>query len=115
MHMERSRARILGCLKFDIGTRIANGRPDLQNLATIHDYSGGQVKITNSAALVECLKQRSISDTKGHVLVTVHREGRKAEVPLGGSHQILDPRVVRQACEELGLDWSQLPGSKSRV
>ena len=52
---------------------------------------------------------------EGHVVVTVHREGRKAEVPLGGSHQILDPRVVRQACEELGLDWSQLPGARSRV
>lgn len=52
---------------------------------------------------------------QGHVVVTVHREGRKAEVPLGGSRQTLDPRVVRRACEELGLDWSQLPGSKSRV
>lgn len=51
----------------------------------------------------------------GHVMVTVHREGRKAEVPLGGSHQILDPRVVRKACEELGLDPSQLPGPKGRV
>lgn len=51
----------------------------------------------------------------GHVMVTVHREGRKTEVPLGGSHQILDPRVVRRACEELGLDPSQLPGPKSRV
>jgi len=48
-------------------------------------------------------------------MVTVHRDGRKAEVPLGGSHDILDPRVVRQACEALGLDWSQLPGPKSRV
>ncbi len=52
---------------------------------------------------------------EGHVIVTVHPEGRKAEVPLGGSQQILDPRVVRRACEELGLDWSQLPGQKSRV
>jgi hypothetical protein len=65
MHMERSRARILGCLKFDIGTRIANGRPDLQNLATIHDYSGGQVKITNSAALVECLSNGASATRKG--------------------------------------------------
>ena len=48
---------------------------------------------------------------QGHVVVTVHREGRMAEVPLGGS----DARVVRRACEELGLDWSQLPGPKSRV
>ena len=47
---------------------------------------------------------------EGQVMVTVHREGRKAEVPLGGSHQILDARVVRRACEELGLDWSRLPG-----
>src|SRR5437660_11972731 len=52
---------------------------------------------------------------EGQVIVTVHREGRKAEVPLGGSHQTLDLRVVRQACEELGLDWSRLPGPKSRV
>ena len=51
----------------------------------------------------------------GLVTVTVHREGRKAEVPLGGSRQILDHRVVRRACEELGLDWSELPGPKSRV
>jgi hypothetical protein len=42
-------------------------------------------------------------------------ETRKAEVSLGGSHQILDARVVRQACEELCLDWSQLPGPKVRV
>lgn len=52
---------------------------------------------------------------EGHVMVTVHREGRKAEVPLGGSQRTLDPRVTRQACEELGLDWSQLPGPKGRV
>jgi hypothetical protein len=51
----------------------------------------------------------------GHANVTVHREGRKAEVPLGGPHQILDARIVRRACEELGLDRSELPGPKSRV
>jgi hypothetical protein len=52
---------------------------------------------------------------EGHVMVTVRREGRKARVPLGGSHQTLDQRVVRRACEELGLEVSQLPGPKSRV
>lgn len=52
---------------------------------------------------------------KGHVVVTVHREGRKSQAPLGGSRQDLDPRDVRRVCEELGLDWSQLPGPKSRV
>ncbi len=52
---------------------------------------------------------------EGPVMVTVHREGRTSEIPLGGSRQILDARVVRRACEELGLDWSQLPGPKSRV
>jgi len=52
---------------------------------------------------------------KGHVMVTVHREDRKTEVPHGGSHQILDPRLVRRACEELGLDPAQLPGPKIRV
>jgi mRNA interferase HicA len=48
-------------------------------------------------------------------MVTVHHEGRKAEVPLGGSRKMIDPRVVRRVCEELALDWSQLPGPKSRV
>jgi hypothetical protein len=52
---------------------------------------------------------------EGHVMVTVHREDRKTRAPLGGSRQALDPRVVRQACEDLGLDPSQLPGPKSRV
>ena len=52
---------------------------------------------------------------KGSVIVTVHREGRKTEVRLGGSRQILDERVVRRACEELRLDPAQLPGSRSRV
>jgi hypothetical protein len=52
---------------------------------------------------------------EGHVTVTVHREGRKTQIPLGGSHHALDPRVARRACEELGLDPSQLPGPKSRV
>jgi hypothetical protein len=52
---------------------------------------------------------------KGHENVTVHRERRKAEVPLSGPHQILDERIVRRACEELGLDWSGMPGPTSRV
>jgi hypothetical protein len=52
---------------------------------------------------------------EGPVMVTVHRDGRKSEVPLGGSHQILDKRIVQQACEELGLDPSLLPGPQSRV
>ncbi len=49
---------------------------------------------------------------QGHVMVTVHREGRTSQAPLGGSHKDLDPRDVRRVCEELGLDWSELPGPK---
>jgi hypothetical protein len=52
---------------------------------------------------------------EGPVMVIVHREGRKAEVPLGGSRQILDARVVRRVCEELGVNWSELPGPESRA
>ena len=48
-------------------------------------------------------------------MVIVHHEGRKAEVPLGGPRQILDTRVARRVCQELGLDWSELPGPKTRV
>ncbi len=51
----------------------------------------------------------------GHVMVTVHREGRTTKIPLTGSKHELDPRIVQRACEELGLDSSQLPGPKSRV
>jgi hypothetical protein len=52
---------------------------------------------------------------EGQVMVTVHREGRRAEVPLGGSRQTLDSRVVLRACEELGLDPAGLPGPQSRA
>jgi hypothetical protein len=52
---------------------------------------------------------------QGPVMVTVHREERNTQVPLGGSRKDIDPREVRRACEELGLDWNQLPGPKSRV
>ena len=52
---------------------------------------------------------------EGHTAVTVHREGRTAKLLLVGSHQHLDPRVVRRICERLDLDWSDLPGPKSRV
>src|SRR5450830_538731 len=48
---------------------------------------------------------------KGQVLVTVLREGRTSQAPLGGSRQDLDPRDVRRVCEELGLEWSELPGA----
>ena len=40
----------------------------------------------------------------GPVMVTVHREGRKSELPLNGSRQTLDEQMVKKACEELGLD-----------
>jgi hypothetical protein len=52
---------------------------------------------------------------RGHVVVTVHREGRTAKAPLGGSRRTIDPRVAREVCDALGLDWSQLPGPKSRL
>jgi hypothetical protein len=52
---------------------------------------------------------------EGHGEITVHREGRSTRIPLEGPRQSLDPRIVRRACEELGLDASQLPGPKSRV
>jgi mRNA interferase HicA len=50
----------------------------------------------------------------GPVMVVVHHEGHTAEVPLGGSRQALDPILVRRVCEELGLDWSELPGPRGR-
>ncbi|MBW8269280.1 hypothetical protein [Caldovatus aquaticus] len=52
---------------------------------------------------------------QGHPTVTVVRDGRTAELPLVGSHDRLDPELVREVCERLGLDWSELPGEASRV
>lgn len=51
----------------------------------------------------------------GHGATTIHREGRTATLPMVGTMEQLDPRLVRQICEELGLDFSELPGPKSRV
>ena len=53
--------------------------------------------------------------THGHVYVTVHREDRKAVLPDIGTNNALDPRVVRQIVDDLGLDWHELPGPMSRV
>jgi hypothetical protein len=51
----------------------------------------------------------------GHGTLTIHRQGRTAQLPLVGPSHQLDPQAVRQACEALGLDWSKLPGPTSRV
>jgi hypothetical protein len=52
---------------------------------------------------------------EGHGEITVHREGRKTRLPLTGMHHALDPRIVRGVCDELGLDFKQLPGPQGRV
>ena len=52
---------------------------------------------------------------QGHGSVTIHREGRTAKLPLVGLHHELDPGSVRQVCEALALEWSDLPGPKGRV
>jgi len=52
---------------------------------------------------------------EGHGEITAHRNGRSTRIPLVGPRQALDPRVVQQACEQLGLDQAQLPGPSSRV
>jgi hypothetical protein len=48
-------------------------------------------------------------------IVTAHREGRTAELPLIGARHNLYAGSVRQVCEALGVDWSDLPGPKSCV
>lgn len=45
---------------------------------------------------------------EGQVMVTVHREGRTSQAPLGGSRQDIDPRDLQRVCEELGLDFPKL-------
>jgi hypothetical protein len=52
---------------------------------------------------------------EGHGTVTIHRDGRTAELRLVGSRHELDPQSVRKVCEALGLKWPDLPGPKSRT
>lgn len=49
---------------------------------------------------------------EGHGLVTVHRDGRTAQLPLAGSRMALDFATEQAICEALDLDWSQLPGAQ---
>jgi hypothetical protein len=51
----------------------------------------------------------------GHPSVTVRREGRRAELPMVGTKDDIDPTAVRTIVDALGLDWSELPGPQSRV
>lgn len=50
-----------------------------------------------------------------HGVVTVRREGRTALLPLLGSRQAIDETTARDVCQALNLDWSDLPGPKSRL
>jgi hypothetical protein len=51
----------------------------------------------------------------GHATVAVERQGRTAELPLVGSHERLDPDLVRDVCDRLDLDWNELPGPQGRA
>ena len=53
--------------------------------------------------------------SKGHPSVTVRREGRRAELPMVGTKDDIDPPVVMTIVGELGLDGSELPGPQSRT
>jgi hypothetical protein len=52
---------------------------------------------------------------KGQAAVTVHREGRTAQLPLVGSSKPIDPTTVRTICDALALEWSELPGPEGRA
>ena len=51
---------------------------------------------------------------EGHGTVTIHCEGRTAELPLVGARHELDPRSVKRVCEALGLK-DYFPGPKRRL
>lgn len=58
---------------------------------------------------------KDTGETHGHAHVTVRLGDRRAILPEVGTKQRLDPRIVRQIVNELGLDWNELPGPASRV
>jgi len=49
--------------------------------------------------------------SNGHL--TIHREGRVAELPLTGSQNRLDADLVRGVCEKLGLNAAELPEGRT--
>jgi hypothetical protein len=51
----------------------------------------------------------------GHACVTVRLGDRRATLPDVGTRKALDPRVVRQIVDELGLSPDELPGPASRA
>lgn len=53
--------------------------------------------------------------SRGHPVVMVHREQRKAELPLPGRGQQIHSDIVRRICADLELDPAELPGPRSRV
>jgi hypothetical protein len=52
---------------------------------------------------------------EGVPAVTVRRGDRRAELPMASSRKDLDPAVVGEIVEALGLDPNELPGPQSRV
>jgi hypothetical protein len=58
---------------------------------------------------------KDTGETHGHAHVTVRLGDRRAILPEVGTKKRLDPRIVRQIVDELGLDWNELPGPASRV
>ncbi len=50
---------------------------------------------------------------EGHGHLTIHREGRVAELPLTGSHYHLDADLVHDVCKKLGLSASDLPKGRA--
>jgi hypothetical protein len=77
----------------------------------VHEWKAAHSENGSSSKAAASITVSISSGIRAAFMVTVHREGRKAEVPLGGSRQAIDPRAVRRA----GLDPAQLPGPKSRV
>ena len=52
---------------------------------------------------------------EGHGTMTIHREGRTADLLLVGARHELDPRSVRRVCEALGLKWSVFPDRRAAL
>jgi len=52
---------------------------------------------------------------QGPASVTVRLGERRAVLPMVGTRKDLDPGIVRQIVDALGLDWRELPGPASRV
>lgn len=108
-------------LDFGKGKPVSGRGVDPRTLTFLHGLGGEALRsdtfkkwLAERGCVFEQTK-RGGKHVHGFPNVIVKREDRETELHVEGSTQDLDPREVRRVVDELGLDWQELPGPKSRM